>query len=92
VCGAFGQFCGSISDDCRVLSKNARQDLSAAVNDPTTANQVLDYIGEVLAHIGRTDLDRRSRPDESGTPVAVVMATRRWEDLVTLSLRPEALT
>ena len=56
------------------------------MNDPTTAVQVLDHIGEVLAHIGRTDLDRRSRPDSSGTPVGVVMATRRWDDLVALSL------
>ena len=70
----------------RVLVDMANKALSAAVNDPTTAIQVIDHIGEVLAHIGRTDLERRSRPDPSGTPVAVIMATRRWDDLVALSL------
>jgi len=65
----------------------ANKALSPAVNDPTTAVQVLDHIGEVLGFIGRTDLDMRARTANAGSPAAaVVMVTRRWEDFVTLGL------
>jgi uncharacterized membrane protein len=64
----------------------ANRALSPAVNDPTTAAQVLDHIGEVLILIGRTDLEKRTKPASADTPAAVVMATHRWEDFLTLGL------
>lgn len=71
----------------RMMVDIANKALSPAVNDPTTAVQVLDHIGEVLGFIGRTDLDVRARTASAGSPAAaVVMVTRRWEDFVTLGL------
>jgi uncharacterized membrane protein len=70
----------------RIMVDMANRALSPAVNDPTTAVQVLDHIGEVLGLIGRTDLERRTKPDSADTPAAVVMGARRWEDFVTLGL------
>ena len=70
----------------RMMVDIANRALSAAVNDPTTAVQVLDHIGEVLGLIGSTDLEKRTKPASVDTPAAVVMVTRRWEDFVTLGL------
>ena len=70
----------------RILVDIAIRALSPAVNDPTTALQVLNQIGEVLSFIGRTDLEKRTRPHSAETPSAVVMVTHRWEDFVTLGL------
>jgi uncharacterized membrane protein len=70
----------------RIMVDMANRALSPAVNDPTTAVQVLDHIGDVLGLIGRTDLDTRTKPDSADMPAAVVMGTRRWEDYVTLGL------
>ena len=53
----------------RMMVDIANRALSPAVNDPTTAVQVLDHIGEVLGHIGRTDLERaRSSPSADRRP------------------------
>ena len=70
----------------RIMVDMANRALSPAVNDPTTAVQVLDHIGEVLGLIGRTDLEKRTKPASADTPAAVVMVARRWEDFVTLGL------
>jgi uncharacterized membrane protein len=70
----------------RMMVDIANRALSPAVNDPTTAAQVLDHIGEVLILIGRTDLEQRTKPARADTPAAVVMATHRWEDFVTLGV------
>jgi uncharacterized membrane protein len=56
------------------------------LNDPTTAVQVLDYIGEALGRIGRTDLQERTQPAGANTPAALVMLARGWEDYVMLGL------
>ena len=69
----------------RIMVDMANRALSPAVNDPTTATQVLDHIGEVLALIGRTDLEERTKPSSADTPAAVVMVASRWEDFVTLA-------
>ncbi len=69
----------------RIMVDIANRALSPAVNDPTTAVQVLDHIGEVLGKIGMTDL-RSRRDDADGSSAVVVMAARRWEDFVTLAL------
>ena len=70
----------------RIMVDMANRALSPAVNDPTTAVQVLDHLGEVLGLIGRTDLEKRTKPASADTPAAVVMVTPRWEDFVTLGL------
>ena len=70
----------------RILVDIANRALSAAVNDPTTAVQVLDHLEDVLGLIGKTDLEERAKPASADTPAAVVMATTRWEDFVTLGL------
>ena len=70
----------------RMMVDIANRALSPAVNDPTTAVQVLDHIGEVLAVIGRTDLEQRTKPPSADTQAVVVMVTPRWEDFVTLGL------
>ena len=70
----------------RMMVDIANRALSPAVNDPTTAVQVLEHIGDVLALIGRTDLEKRTRPESAETPAAVVMLTPRWEDFVALGL------
>ena len=69
----------------RMLVDIANRALSAAVNDPTTAVQVLDHIGEVLTVIGKTDIQRRTQPVHPDTPASVVLLTPRWEDFVTLA-------
>jgi uncharacterized membrane protein len=69
----------------RIMVDIAKQALSPAVNDPTTAVQVLDHIGEVLGTIGQTEF-RSRRDDVPGRTAAVVIATRRWDDFVTLAL------
>ena len=70
----------------RIMVDMANRALSPAVNDPTTALQVLDHIGEVLGLIGRTDLEQRTKATSADAPAAVVMAARRWEEFVTLGL------
>ncbi|GAA1812440.1 DUF2254 domain-containing protein [Agromyces neolithicus] len=70
----------------RMMVDIANKALSPAVNDPTTAVQVLDHIGDVLGLVGRTDLELRTKTTGPGVPAAVVIVTRRWEDLVMLGL------
>ena len=70
----------------RMMVDIANRALSSAVNDPTTAVQVLDHIGAVLGLIGKTDLEKRTRRASADTPAAVVMAIHRWEDFMTLGL------
>jgi uncharacterized membrane protein len=70
----------------RIMVDMANRALSPAVNDPTTAVQVLDHIGDVLGLIGRTDLEKRTKPASADTPAAVVMATTGWEEFLTLGV------
>ena len=70
----------------RIMVDMANRALSPAVNDPTTAVQVLDHIGDILGLVGRTDLEKRTKSASAETPAAVVMATTHWEDFVMLGL------
>ena len=59
--------------------------LSPAVNDPTTAVQVLDHLEDVLREIGTTHLvsnEERTGPRHHG----VVVPVRRWDDYLTLGV------
>jgi uncharacterized membrane protein len=70
----------------RVLVDIAIRALSPAVNDPTTAVQVLDYIEDLLLAIGRRDLyDLGGFHDREGR-LRVVLPMRRWEEFLELGL------
>jgi len=68
----------------RVMVDIAIRALSPAVNDPTTAVQVLDHLGDMLRLLGATQLPPPLAPDDVPS-VGVVLRTRRWEDVVELS-------
>jgi uncharacterized membrane protein len=70
----------------RIMVDIADKALSAAINDPTTAVQVMNQLGEVLRLIGATELvDTRwqsgPRPDRG-----LVIGVRSWEDYLTLGV------
>ena len=69
----------------RVLVDIAIKALSAAINDPTTAVQVIGHLEDTLETIGRTPAltGRRERRDESGR-IRLVQPARRWEDFLML--------
>jgi uncharacterized membrane protein len=70
----------------RVMVDVANRALSAAINDPTTAVQVLDYLEDMLLVIGRTDFSGRGVfCDTDGTP-RVVLPSRGWEDYLALGV------
>jgi uncharacterized membrane protein len=70
----------------RIMVDIANLALSPAVNDPTTAVQVLDHLGDVLRQIGATHLDGRSeRPGGEGRR-HVLMPARRWDDFLALGV------
>jgi uncharacterized membrane protein len=69
----------------RIIVDIAIRALSPAVNDPTTAVQMLDHLEDLLRLVGQTDL-----PDE-GTPVddmdtGLVVRVRHWVDYLALSV------
>jgi uncharacterized membrane protein len=70
----------------RILVDIANRALSAAVNDPTTAVQVLDYLGETLRLVGTTKLSAGTWPDNGRPRVGVVIPVRTWEDYLTLAV------
>jgi uncharacterized membrane protein len=69
----------------RILVDIAIRALSPAVNDPTTAVQILDYLEEMLQRIGTTDLAAvPGRQGDRGPGVALRM--RRWDDFLALGV------
>jgi uncharacterized membrane protein len=59
--------------------------LSPAVNDPTTAVQVLDHLEDLLRLVGQTDLsDETAAVAEMDS--GLVIPIRRWTDYLTLSI------
>ena len=70
----------------RIMVDIANSALSAAVNDPTTAVQVLDHLGELLRLIGTTDLERRGRSATGQKRTRVVMRARTWDDYLSLGV------
>jgi uncharacterized membrane protein len=70
----------------RIMVDVAAKALSAAINDPTTAVQVLDHLENLLRLIGSTPLrGRLTFRDGSGTS-RLVMPGRKWEDYLTLAV------
>lgn len=70
----------------RIIVDVAVKALSAAINDPTTAVQVLNQLGEVLRMIGTTDLERSRLPTNGGPPRGLVMPMRSWEEYLALGV------
>ena len=70
----------------RIMVDIANLALSPAVNDPTTAVQVLDHLGETLRLIGTTDLAGQSKARGEPEQGSVVMHARRWEDFLSLAV------
>src|SRR3954469_3444471 len=70
----------------RILVDIAIRALSPAVNDPTTACQVLGAIEDLLLTMGESDLSGRGTlRDADGNPRVQIHA-RRWEELLALGL------
>ena len=69
----------------RIMVDIAIRALSPAVNDPTTAVQVLNHLEDLLRLVGQTDLSDESTPLE-GMDTGLVVPIRRWGDYLTLSV------
>jgi uncharacterized membrane protein len=70
----------------RVLVDIAIRALSPAVNDPTTAVQVLDYIEDLLLVLGRRELAGRLELRDAEGRVRVVVPARRWQEFLELGV------
>jgi uncharacterized membrane protein len=70
----------------RIMVDIANLALSPAVNDPTTAVQVLDHLGESLRQIGTTDFAGHTKRPDAIAAGSVIMHTRRWEDFLQLGV------
>jgi len=69
----------------RVMVDVATRALSPAVNDPTTAVQVLDYLGEMLLMIGTAPAAPGTAPSDLLT-TGVIMPVRAWPDFLSLGV------
>ena len=70
----------------RVVVDIAVKALSAAINDPTTAVQVLDQLSEVLRIVGTTDLEQVRLPETDGSTRGVVVPMRSWDEFLALGV------
>jgi uncharacterized membrane protein len=70
----------------RVMVDIADKALSAAINDPTTAVQVLDHLEEVLRLIGSGELRSRRWRIDGETRRGLVIPVRTWEQYVSLGV------
>jgi uncharacterized membrane protein len=71
----------------RILVDVAIRALSPAVNDPTTAVQVIDHLEDTLALIGRTPgLDGRWEYRDDEQRLRLVMPAHRFEDFLSLGV------
>jgi uncharacterized membrane protein len=70
----------------RIMVDVAIRALSPAVNDPTTAVQVLDHLEELLREMGTTSLERRGELRDDAGRLRVVIPSQRWEDFLSLAV------
>jgi uncharacterized membrane protein len=70
----------------RVMVDVAIRALSPAVNDPTTAVQVIDYLGETLRQIGTAGFAITTQVNRAPGGAAVVIHHRRWDDFLALGV------
>ena len=69
----------------RIMVDIAIRALSPAVNDPTTAVQVIDHLEDLLREVGQVDLSDTGAPLDEMTS-GLVVPVRRWADYLTLSV------
>lgn len=67
----------------RLLVDIAIKALSPAINDPTTAVQALDYIGDLLLLLGRGQLELGTFRDDSGK-LRLIIPSPAWDDFLHL--------
>ena len=70
----------------RIMVDIAERALSPAINDPTTAVQVLNHLSDVLRLIGTTDLSRSRWRADAAVRTGLVIPVRSWEDYLTLGV------
>jgi uncharacterized membrane protein len=70
----------------RIMVDIADKALSAAINDPTTAVQVINYLGESLRMIGTIDVSESRFVGGVSGRTGVVMPVRSWQDYLTLGV------
>ncbi len=68
----------------RIMVDVANKALSAAINDPTSAVQVMDHLGDVLRMIGTIDLSASRWDGERAGRTGLLIPVRRWEDYLAL--------
>lgn len=69
----------------RIIVDIADHALSAAVNDPTTAVQAIDHLGELLRLVGTLELSRSVWSGDPNVHTGVIIRVRSWEDYLTLA-------
>jgi uncharacterized membrane protein len=69
----------------RIMVDIADKALSAAINDPTTAVQVLNYLGEALRMIGTADVAGSRFTGATEHHCGLVVPVRSWEDYLALA-------
>lgn len=67
----------------RIMVDIAARALSSAINDPTTAVQVIDYLGDDLRTIGTVDFSRLGAAELG--PAGLVIPFRSWSDYLALA-------
>jgi uncharacterized membrane protein len=70
----------------RIMVDIANRALSPAINDPTTAVQVLNHLSDVLRLIGATDFSRSRWRADNGIRTGLVIPARSWEDYLALGV------
>jgi uncharacterized membrane protein len=70
----------------RILVDIAIRALSPAVNDPTTATQVIDYVQDLVEAVGRADVDAPWELRDREGRIRVVLPSRGWEAYLQLSV------
>ncbi|MCU7730949.1 DUF2254 domain-containing protein [Actinoplanes sp. KI2] len=70
----------------RILVDIAIRGLSPAVNDPTTATQVLDYVEDLMQALGQADIPSPRQIRDRDGRVRVVLPSPAWEDYLSLAV------
>jgi uncharacterized membrane protein len=70
----------------RILVDIAIKALSPAVNDPTTAVQAIDHLGDLLHLVGGASLARRALVRDRAGRVRLAVTTRSWADFLALAV------
>jgi uncharacterized membrane protein len=70
----------------RIMVDIAVRALSPAVNDPTTAVQVIDHLEDLLGLLGKSGPAAPTERSREATTRGVVIPIRSWDDYMTLGL------